>query len=165
MQRFPLLVALAGLALTSSVLIIIAVGSQVSHGPVYTVAQVQAGLADRPRAWVGRTVLVRGIAQLFVSHTKRPGCELSPLCFVVQATWRLDDPRKPGLVGLPLQWGAANPRRALLRHIPLVGLVVPRQQVAEPDLAATYQIQLRTAPPDSGATPPCYEAVLLDATR
>jgi len=31
-------------------------------GPVYTVAQVRAGLARQPAAWAGRTVLVRGVA-------------------------------------------------------------------------------------------------------
>ena len=31
-------------------------------GPVYTVAQVRAGLARQPTAWAGRTVLVRGNA-------------------------------------------------------------------------------------------------------
>ncbi len=31
-------------------------------GPVYTVAQVRAGLARQPAAWAGRTLLVRGVA-------------------------------------------------------------------------------------------------------
>src|SRR5438105_1189254 len=30
-------------------------------GPTYTVAQVRAGLLHKPRAWVGRTVLVHGM--------------------------------------------------------------------------------------------------------
>src|SRR2546423_15581034 len=33
---------------------------------VYTVAQVRAGLARNPRAWVGRTVLVRGTMGVMV---------------------------------------------------------------------------------------------------
>jgi len=33
-----------------------------SDGPVYTVAQVRAGLARQPAAWAGRTLLVRGSA-------------------------------------------------------------------------------------------------------
>lgn len=34
-----------------------------SSAPTYTVAQVQAGLRHEPGHWLGRTVLVRGIAQ------------------------------------------------------------------------------------------------------
>jgi len=32
-------------------------------GPVYTLAQVEAGLSQHPQAWVGRTVLVRALLQ------------------------------------------------------------------------------------------------------
>ena len=67
MQRFPLFVALAGLALASSVLLARAAGRQVRHGPLYTVAQVQAGLAHQRGIWVGRTVRVRGSAVLCLS--------------------------------------------------------------------------------------------------
>ena len=33
-----------------------------SGGPVYTVEQVASGLSNQPRAWIGRTFMVRGIA-------------------------------------------------------------------------------------------------------
>jgi hypothetical protein len=36
--------------------------------PVYAVATVQAGLAHRPSAWVGRTVWVRGVAVIYSAH-------------------------------------------------------------------------------------------------
>lgn len=36
------------------------VARRVSPQPIYTVAQVQAGLAHHPRAWTGRTIVIRG---------------------------------------------------------------------------------------------------------
>jgi hypothetical protein len=79
--------------------------------------------------------------------------------------WRLDDDAAPEQVGLLLRWGAPDPRRAFLRRLPLVGLLVPPQQQAAPGVPATYRIQLRAATADSCAAPPCYQAVLLDAAQ
>jgi hypothetical protein len=54
-----LAVALAGVGLAVAVVgLVLAVVTPA--GPVYSVAQVAAGLAHHPRAWVGRTVTVRG---------------------------------------------------------------------------------------------------------
>jgi len=49
------------------------------RGPVYTMAQVRRGLRNHPRAWVGRSVLVRGIIS---EHGFDRECEAS----VCQAT-------------------------------------------------------------------------------
>jgi len=42
--------------------LVAAVAGRPSSGPVYTVAEVRAGLARQPAAWAGRTLLVRGSA-------------------------------------------------------------------------------------------------------
>ncbi len=49
-----------GMALLAG--LIAAVAGRPSSGPVYTVAEVRAGLARQPAAWAGRTLLVRGSA-------------------------------------------------------------------------------------------------------
>jgi len=125
---------------------------------VCPVAAVASRLAHHPHEWLGRTVLVRGVARVAGIHTFRPGCEQSPLCVVVQPAWRLDDPGTPNLAGsLPLRWGDPDPLRALLRGLPLIGRLAPPPQVADPGMTATYRIQLRAV-----AHSTQYEAVLLD---
>ncbi len=55
---------IAGAALLVSVLVLVGmVWREATHDPVYpvySVAQVEKGLTGYPRAWVGRTILVRG---------------------------------------------------------------------------------------------------------
>ncbi len=66
-RRGPSAVALGvllGLAVLAGLVAAVAGHPSSPAGPVYTVAQVRAGLARQPAAWVGRTVLVRGIAIL-----------------------------------------------------------------------------------------------------
>ena len=60
------------MAILGGLLVALTVGGLVAHsvaaarpaGPVYTVAQVVAGMAHHPRAWYGHTVTVRGVAVL-----------------------------------------------------------------------------------------------------
>src|SRR5437763_623205 len=60
-----LAVALAGVGLVVAVVgVVLAVVTPA--GPVYTVAQVAAGLTHQPRAWMGRTVTVRGTLAVVV---------------------------------------------------------------------------------------------------
>src|SRR5438105_1698121 len=49
-----------------------------STGPVYTVAQVVAGLVHQPRAWAGRTVTVRGMVAALAYGT--PASNGNELC-------------------------------------------------------------------------------------
>lgn len=128
---------------------------------VYPIAVLTKQLAYHPRAWVGRTVLVRAVVQGIINHTWRKGCEQSPLCAMVQAQWNLDDPDGTDLTAsLPLQWGAPDPLRALLRQAPLIGHLAPPPQVARPETAATYRIQIRAV--RHGIHDAGYAAVLLD---
>src|SRR5207237_4394068 len=64
-RRGVVAVALAGVGVVAAVVgLVLAVVTPA--GPVYTVAQVAAGLAHHPRAWVGRTVTVRGTLAVVV---------------------------------------------------------------------------------------------------
>ncbi len=54
--------AVLGLALLAGLVAAVAGRPFSPAGPVYTVAEVRAGLARHPAAWAGRTLLVRGVA-------------------------------------------------------------------------------------------------------
>src|SRR3954451_25087299 len=71
---------LLALALTAVVAFVFVVHSRAAAGPVYTVTQVQAGLARHPQAWVGRTVLVRGAMLVWLAVSGRTGASALP-CF------------------------------------------------------------------------------------
>jgi hypothetical protein len=63
MARLPLLRGgLLGLLLAGG-LAVAALAWPLDQGPVYAVAQLQAGLADQPQTWLGRTVRVRGVVR------------------------------------------------------------------------------------------------------
>lgn len=75
MKRRTIVVAvlfpLGALALASVMALM--VGDQASMGPIYSLAQVQAGLYRNPQAWAGRTVRVRAhIEDLEVGGTAQP---------------------------------------------------------------------------------------------
>jgi hypothetical protein len=156
MQRLPLRVAVFGLALISCLLIAITVvpGSQVSHGPVYTVARVHAGLAHHPDAWVGRTVWVRGVAWYCLGWAYGPCLVRSPL---------LSDPGVDG--GLAFASPPANSLLALVRAMPLVGRLLPPRQAPRWGVLAAYRVQIHAVPLVSCSYWPCYEVVLLDVTQ
>jgi len=60
-------------------------------GPVYTVAQVRAGLARQPAAWAGRTLLVRGVAVESFWATG-PATSAGHLCYLPSFTCPLVAP-------------------------------------------------------------------------
>jgi hypothetical protein len=62
-------------------------------GTVYTVAQVDGGLAQHPRAWVGRTVTVRGTLAVAEGQNWVNG--------VVNGTWWSGCPVAGCSMGLP----------------------------------------------------------------
>lgn len=90
----------------------LAVRGGATGGPVYTVAQVWAGLARHPQLWVGRTVLVRGDARV----TLAPGS-------ISSGTAILRDSRDPR-ASIALSWTALNPVLSATLRVPwLHGLV------------------------------------------
>jgi hypothetical protein len=159
MIRYPVRVTLLGLALTSSVLIMVAAGSQVAQDPVYSVAQVQASLARHPSVWLRRTVRVRGVAS-------ECAYAYASLCTSWQPVLR-DPATRPGEPGAELLLLPVPARpdalTALLRRIPWVRALVRGPHVVQWGVAATYQVQLRVMAGSHCGGGPCYEALLLDA--
>jgi hypothetical protein len=157
MKRYRVPVALLGLALTSSVLLAVAAGSQVSHGPVYSVAEVQAGLVVQPQAWVGRIVRVQGSATVCETRFEHGYFR----CTSEQP--RLSDAGGAAAEPLLLVWEAPAPVWSALWRLPLLRGLLPAVQPVQWGVVATYRVQLRAAHASSCASPPCYQAVLLDA--
>ena len=158
----PFAVALTGLVLAGGLALVVSTVSTGvgAFGPVYTVSELQAGLADNPHAWLGHTVRVRGVALgrglgLGLSCPSNASCLFSwPALVDADATG-------PHSV-LPLSMGPANPLLALLRRLSLVGRLVPGPQLLRWGRPAIYRVQVQ----DAADTPPKgtrhYAAVLLD---
>ena len=82
--------ALIGLVLAVGLVVTIVAGAATE--PVYTIAQVRAGLAQDPAAWVGRVVLVRG--RVMASLLGRGASSLgTPLSDYVMTKGHLQPPR------------------------------------------------------------------------
>jgi hypothetical protein len=149
---------LLGLLLLAGGLAAMASSRSADHGPVYSVAALRSHLAEEPQTWVGRRAAVRGIAvgsscKTWPSPAHTP-CQGWPPSILL-------DPSQ--LIRLPLTLGAPNPPLALHRRLPLAGQLVPPPQVVHWGAVATYRVQLRAAPASPCASPPCYQALLLDA--
>jgi hypothetical protein len=126
-----------------------------ADGPTYAVADLQRRVIRDPGRWIGPTVLVRGRVAMDRSW-KAPDS--------IVTRFDLIDPGAPrGTPGLALAWGGADPLLAALRRLPLIGRLAPRPQVLRWGAPATYRVRLRASDALACATPPCYEALLLDA--
>jgi hypothetical protein len=133
----------------------IAAGSQVTQGPLYSVAQVQARLADDPHAWVGRTVQVRGLAVGCLASRSAP-----PLLSCGRWPAYLLDSDSAGAGGsLPLAWASQDGLRAFWLRVAPVGGLLPPPQTPRWGMPATYRVQLRAT---ACSLAPCYAAILLD---
>jgi len=124
------------------------------RGRVYGVSQVIAGLNRDPRAWVGRTVLVRGAGLRLL-----PGCGAGHWCLE-----GLYEPaaRRRGAV-LLLEPGPADPLVARLRRVPILDGVAPLPQRLRGGAAAVYRVRFQAAPRQSCDARPCVTAILVDA--
>jgi hypothetical protein len=126
------------------------------RGPVYAVAPVQAGLAEQPRVWVGRTVRVRGWAEACLAARGAPprlSCARWPAYLV--------DADAAGVSGtVPLAWESQGAGWAFLRRLPWLRGLVPPPPTPRWNQPATYRVQLRAA---VCGVAPCYEADVLDA--
>lgn len=159
-------IALVLAALTLAVAIIIATGHQpTSAGAVYTVARVRAGLARTPQAWIGRTILVRG---LVIRCRLVEGCVALPPGIprvgLVDGIPIIEMPRAAVLSqALPLQVGE-DPLRSFLRLIPLLRGVVPAPRQPSPAQPTTYRVRLIVETPCAVANShtSCVVASLID---
>jgi hypothetical protein len=152
----PFAAALAGLVLAGGLALVV---STVFTGvgavaPVYTVSELRAGLADNRHAWLGHTVLVRGVAL-------GPACPPNASCVLAWPALVDADATGPGS-SLPLSMGPANSLLALLRRLPLVGRLVPGPQRLRWGRPAVYRVQVRDAASTSPRGTRHDETVLLD---
>jgi hypothetical protein len=155
----------AGLALAGVLACIVGRGTTDAHR-VYTVAQVQAGLARDPKVWVNRTVLVRGRIMQGYWMRGRVGVTwgLAEYCAATPSGCPFDSPpggliprgtvvhlglRSDGLDSenryLPMLTLVPQPAGAwvlFLRRIPLVASIVPTPQHIQWGTLATYQIYI-----------------------
>jgi len=126
--------------------------------PVYTVAQVRAGMARRPGAWVGRTVLVRAVAVPIAGSS-------CPTAYPSCGGTRLTDSTAPGSGDATLTINdRARPDDgtwAFLRHIPLIRRLLPTASRTMPwGWPATYRLQFYPHPYDL-CTLPCMGVRLI----
>jgi hypothetical protein len=152
----PFAVALAGLVLAGGLALAVSTVSTGvgAFGPVYTVSELRADLADNPHAWLGHTVLVRGVALGLA-------CPPNASCVFAWPALVDADATGPGSF-LPLSMGPANPLLALLRRLPLVGRFVPGPQLLRWGRPAIYRVQVQDAAGTSPNGTRRYAAVLLD---
>jgi hypothetical protein len=123
--------------------------SQRADGPVYTVAEVQAHLERNPGAWVGRTLLVRGMVG------GEPAYDPSPSL--------VDASASPAVDPLPLAREGPDPLWAFLRCLPWLASLAPRAQALHWGEAAVYRVRVQAQTQTYCGASVCYEAVLLDA--
>jgi hypothetical protein len=127
-----------------------------AEGPTYGVGDLQRQVAGDPGRWIGRTVLVRGRVAMDRTWSAPDS---------IGTRFELLDPGTPGgTPSLLLDWGGADQLLVSLRRLPLIGRLVPQPQVLRWDARATYRVRLRASPARECGTPPCYEALLLDAS-
>jgi hypothetical protein len=128
------------------------------RGPIYSVAAIQARLARHPDAWVGRTLLVRGVAVA-------PPCAQQSvtvvLCGPLRFALRDPDPAAAPL-GMALAWAGSDSLLTSLRRVPFVGSIVPAPQAIRWDVVAVYRVRFRALAGRSCGVG-CYAAVVLDA--
>ena len=152
----PICAALAGLVLTGGLALVVSTVSTGvgALGPVYTVSELRTGLADNPHAWLGHTVLVRGVAL-------GPTCPPNASCVFAWPVLVDADATGPDS-SLLLSMGPANSLLALLRRLPLLGRLMPGPQLLRWGRPAVYRVQVRDAARKLPRGTRHYEAVLLD---
>jgi len=125
--------------------------------PVYTVARVTAGMAHRPGAWVGRTVLVRAVAVPIAGSScpmAYPSCGGMMLADSIapggNATLTINDRARPD-----------NGPWTFLRRLPVIGRLISAPSRTVPwGQPATYRLQLYPHPYDL-CTLPCMGVRLI----
>lgn len=134
-----------------------------SIGPVYTVAQVQMGLARHPREWIGRTVRVRGTSYLlWWEYASSAGAS----CASAACTWRVyrigivDDRLYSASIGvqsasltryglnIQIPHPASNPIQAFVGRLPLFGRLFaasPQDMQLYEGLSGVFRIKILPA--------------------
>jgi hypothetical protein len=154
-MRHGVAVSLVGLLL-AGVLAVMALRSHRGQEPVHSVAEVQAHLADDPRAWVGRTVRVHGWAVACLAVSGAPPLLFDNPC----PAYLVDSASARASEALPLAWTSQDPVPAFARRFPLLSELLPPPTAPVWGARATNRVRLL---PATCGVAPCYMAQLLDA--
>jgi hypothetical protein len=132
--------------------------TSVSTGQVYSLAQIQAHLAQQPGQWLGRTVRLFALAQPCPTW----GSPSNPLhC----ASWQpeLGDPDDMTLdPPLRLAAGPSDPLLDLLGRLLVVRQLLPLQRLVW-ERPVAYRVRLGVQATRPCIASSCYEVLLLDA--
>lgn len=142
------------------VLVVMGTWLSVGSGPVadppavYPVGSVQTAMARDPVAWLGRTVLVRGVITIDATALCR-----TATCADTRPV--LVDPGAVATSGLPLGPAPPNPLWALLHSLPLVRTLAPLRPTPRWGRVEVYRLRL-VCSGTALSCDPCTEGVLLD---
>lgn len=136
---------------------VVAIQRALDVGPVYSVDQVRVGLVSNPRAWLGRTLQVRGIVPSYYC----PG-PISVSCPSTPST-TLHSVARASERSLPLFFDSADAGTSLLQGEPILRSLLPGPQHLLRGRAAVYRVRLQAPAGDVCGYWPCYVAVLIDA--
>jgi hypothetical protein len=193
MRLVTLIIAvLLTLAVAAGAVPVFVVHNPAAAGPVYTVAQVQAGLARHPQAWVGRTVLVRGTVLGWLAVSGPTGASALP-CFgpcslslahqsglsashlvLVQGTVGTSYPDLIGTVGsyrsrtllLHVSSSSANPLLTVVHGLPVIGPLLSAIGQGHAGASQVYRVRLLPTSPTVArcrlALRACDDALLLN---
>jgi hypothetical protein len=148
-RRLLGLVGLVGLVLSGTWWAGGALGQRV-QSVVYPVGAVEQGLARDPDAWLGRIILVHGVAVIYHGHRDRD---------TITTGLALRDAQLDA--ALTLAYGRPERLVAVLRDLPLVGRWLAPSQTLQPGRLVIYRVRLSRLA--GGGCAPCYQAILLDS--
>lgn len=145
------LIVLGGLALATSRVVAAASQHHVQRAPVvYTIAVLREQLARKERAWLGRTLLVRGVV------ANCGPLNAAPAPCLEEGGAGVVDP-------LPLVWGEQDLVRAFFRPVPFLSRLITGAQTVRWGETAVYRVQLQVQAGVYCGVPVCYSALLLNA--
>ena len=157
------LAALIGVAAYLSLAYDHTASSGTDEGPVYSVAAVDAHLAQNPGPWLGRTIQVRGEIVPCMAVPSAGGGPCAALTSGSGSFGQFGQPLTSTVYPLPITHAGLDPMRSIVRRIPLLGRLAPAPQELQWGVVATYQVQLAFVPNSMCGVGACAEARLLDS--
>jgi hypothetical protein len=155
-RALAVLAILSGLAAAS---LAAALAPHPAPAPVYAVATLRLQLRRDARAWVGRIMRVRGMAEpcpWWGEAARLRHCAGDPLILVPAAADRVAEP-------VPLRTAAPAELLTVLRRLPLLRALEAPSRAVPLFTPARFRVQVLRLPSRAcGGPAPCYEAVLLD---
>jgi hypothetical protein len=129
-------------------------------GPIYTVADVRAGLARDPEHWRGRAILVRGVS---VPCLAMPSAENGLCTALAPSGWQATSltPLRGAIDPLRVVQGGVDQWLARLRRLPLLAGMLPAPQALQWGSVATYRVRPQQMSADTCPSALCYGALLL----